>query len=320
MPVVNLVTLQDVLGGTEPVDAIVTATVYRGSVQAIRIKDDEVTFPDDIRVKVVNGVPVEPLILEHLEADCYYKIDVFVSGTQPYRANVVLPAGDGPFDIADLIVVDPTTYIPTEGTTLADAFIQQITALRDGMIVGGEVVGDNLILTQVDGATINAGNVRGPVGPQGPRGEDGFVGSDGASAYDVAVENGFIGTEEEWLEYLRQGPAGRITIGSTAASEPGGAASVTNTGTDTDAILNFTLPRGEQGPQGIPGETQTIAYTHNQTAVSSTWVINHGLTFQPGVQIVDSAGTTIEGVVNYNSSSQLTVQFSVALSGTAYLS
>ena len=34
----------------------------------------------------------------------------------------------------------------------------------------------------------------GPVGPQGPEGK---------SAYEVAVENGFTGTEEEWLASLK---------------------------------------------------------------------------------------------------------------------
>src|SRR5215207_1096656 len=34
-------------------------------------------------------------------------------------------------------------------------------------------------------------------------GADGEDGEDGASAYEVAVANGFVGTEEEWLIYLR---------------------------------------------------------------------------------------------------------------------
>ena len=33
-------------------------------------------------------------------------------------------------------------------------------------------------------------------------------GDGGESAYEIAVRNGFVGTEEEWLEYLRQGPKG----------------------------------------------------------------------------------------------------------------
>lgn len=42
---------------------------------------------------------------------------------------------------------------------------------------------------------------------EGPRGPRGF---DGMSAYDVAVMNGFVGTEEEWLASLEgpPGPAG----------------------------------------------------------------------------------------------------------------
>lgn len=323
MAVVNLSTLQDVLGGTEPVDAIVTAVIYRGDKQAIRIEDDEVIFPDPVRVKIVNGTPVEPLILLPLDPDCHYKLDVFVDGTYPYRANVVLPAGEGPFDISELVVVDPSTTLPDPSTSLAQAFISQVEALRDGMIVDGEVVGDDLILMQVDGATINAGNVRGPkgdTGDTGPQGADGFIGVDGLSAYQVAVDNGFVGTEEEWLEYLRQGPAGTINVGTVETGEPGTNVVISNVGTDIAAILDFTIPRGEKGETGDAGLTQVIAYTHIQSSVSSLWVINHNLSFQPSVQVVDSAGTTIEGVVNYNSSTQLQIEFSNAVSGTAYLS
>jgi len=50
-----------------------------------------------------------------------------------------------------------------------------------------------------------------------------------------------------------QGPAGTIEVGTVTASAPGGAADVVNVGTDTAAILDFTIPRGEQGTQGIQG-------------------------------------------------------------------
>ena len=41
-------------------------------------------------------------------------------------------------------------------------------------------------------------------------GGSGGTGKDGLSAYEIAVKNGFEGTEQEWLEYLRgePGPAG----------------------------------------------------------------------------------------------------------------
>ena len=47
---------------------------------------------------------------------------------------------------------------------------------------------------------------RGPVGPQGPQGEQGPSGQDGApgkSAYEIAVEDGFTGNIQEWLESLK---------------------------------------------------------------------------------------------------------------------
>lgn len=31
----------------------------------------------------------------------------------------------------------------------------------------------------------------------------GTIGKDGKSAYDIAVDNGFIGTQQEWLDSLR---------------------------------------------------------------------------------------------------------------------
>ena len=58
---------------------------------------------------------------------------------------------------------------------------------------------------------------------RGPAGHDGIIGHDGKSAYEIAVENGFEGTEVEWLMSLQgepgqdgsvgpQGPAGDTPI------------------------------------------------------------------------------------------------------------
>lgn len=43
----------------------------------------------------------------------------------------------------------------------------------------------------------------GEPGPKGDPGNPGEPGRDGKSAYDIAVENGFVGTESEWLESLK---------------------------------------------------------------------------------------------------------------------
>ncbi len=44
---------------------------------------------------------------------------------------------------------------------------------------------------------------KGDQGPAGERGEKGDPGAAGKSAYEIAVGNGFSGTEEEWLASLR---------------------------------------------------------------------------------------------------------------------
>ncbi len=54
------------------------------------------------------------------------------------------------------------------------------------------------------------------------------------------------------------GEAATIQVGAVTASDPGSNPQVTNTGTEQNAILNFVLPRGQQGPQGIPGEGVTF--------------------------------------------------------------
>ena len=77
---------------------------------------------------------------------------------------------------------------------------------------------------------------QGDPGPQGPKGDTGDPGADGAQG--------------------PQGPAGTaatIQVGTVTASDPGSTPTVTNSGTTSAAVLDFVLPRGEQGPAGADG-------------------------------------------------------------------
>ncbi len=56
------------------------------------------------------------------------------------------------------------------------------------------------------------------------------------------------------------GPA-TITVGNTTTGEPGADASVTNTGTNTSAILDFVIPAGATGSTGATGPTGPIGVT-----------------------------------------------------------
>ena len=106
----------------------------------------------------------------------------------------------------------------------------------------------------------------GPTGPQGPQGEPGPAGPKG--------EPGEIGP---------QGPKGvpgvSVTVGATTTGAAGTQASVTNSGTESDPVLNFTIPRGEKGEKGEKGEgsaTVAIGTTTTGAAGSQASVTNSG--------------------------------------------
>lgn len=60
-------------------------------------------------------------------------------------------------------------------------------------------------------------------------------------------------------------------------------------------------------------------YMHRQDSASATWIINHNLDKYPSVSVVDSAGNVVVGEIAYNNTNQLTVKFTAAFSGKAYL-
>lgn len=81
----------------------------------------------------------------------------------------------------------------------------------------------------------------------------------GDSAYEVAKNNGYKGTEEEWL--MESG----VTIDSINVTTglEGSSALGTLSGTPKNRRINLTIPKGDRGVQGVPGvrgETGLSAY------------------------------------------------------------
>ena len=138
-----------------------------------------------------------------------------------------------------------------------------------------EISADNTITVGLP----SAGN-----GVAGPRGEKGY------SAYELAVKNGYTGTEEEWLKSL-QGPQG--VKGDTGAVGPAG-----NNGADgkdgADGLSAYEIavqrgfngnedawlqslqgPQGEKGPAGADGKDGLSAYSiavkNGYTGSESEW-------------------------------------------------
>ena len=94
-------------------------------------------------------------------------------------------------------------------------------------------------------------------GQNGADGQDGVNGIDGKSTYEIAVANGFIGTESEWLESL-QGKDGRDGVDGKDGADglPG-----------KDGI------DGEPGVNGTDGKSAyIIAVEHGFTGTETEWL------------------------------------------------
>lgn len=117
--------------------------------------------------------------------------------------------------------------------------------------------------------------------------EGGSSGKDGLSAYEVAVANGFSGTEEEWLESLKgkNGLDGKngtngtngtdgITytpaIGTVATLDAGENATASISISGTTATLNLGIPKGAKGDNGDSGSVWTTPVTAYAGATSVT--------------------------------------------------
>ena len=111
------------------------------------------------------------------------------------------------------------------------------------------------------------------------------VGTRGYSAYEVAVQNGFEGTVDEWLESLvgsvgAEGPQGepgpqgipgtppQIRIGRVDTLAPEQNAYVNITGTPSVVVLSFGIPRGRDGESGTGG-TSDYSALENKPSINN---------------------------------------------------
>ena len=107
-------------------------------------------------------------------------------------------------------------------------------------------------------------------GPQGPKGDPGEPGRDGVSP--------------------------TINIGETNTLSAGVPASVTNTGSDTNLILNFGIPQGPQGEQGLPG----VNGTDGSDGITPTITIGTTYTLDPDQSAsVTNTGTDTDLILNF---------------------
>lgn len=137
----------------------------------------------------------------------------------------------------------------------------------EGYIIAGD------LWLWVDGAWLNTGPIRGPQGEPGAAGADGEPGDPGpagASAYQVAIANGFVGTEAAWLASLQGAPGSDGVDGAPGAPGADGAdgpsayeVALANgfVGTEAQWLESLIGDQGPPGaaPLGLPSRTITAS-------------------------------------------------------------
>lgn len=154
----------------------------------------------------------------------------------------------------------PCCCINNGGTPINATFtIGTVTTGAPGSEAAASITGTSpnfiLNLTIPQGITGPTGPI-GLTGPQGIQGLQGIQGETGeigpTGEAGPTGPQGEIGPQGPQGEIGPTGPAGEaatITIGTTTTGDPGTEASVVNSGTATNAILDFTIPQGPTGPE-----------------------------------------------------------------------
>ena len=125
------------------------------------------------------------------------------------------------------------------------------------------------------------------------QGNTNLIPPDNTSAWSLMVSKGDIGATGA------VGSAGTVTIGTTTTGSAGGNASVTNSGTSSEAVLNFNIPKGVSGATGIQGPQGQTGAT-GATGAGATVGIGSVSTLAEGSSAtVANIGSATAAVLNF---------------------
>jgi len=170
------------------------------------------------------------------------------------------------------------------------------------------------MLANVQGEKGDTG-VQGIDGQNGTNGVNGVDGQDGLSAYQIAVGNGFVGTESQWLTSLRGATGSSGANGSNGWSPVLAVASRGN-----DSVLQVTGWTGGTGTApttlGYISPTGIVTNINNASNIRGLQGIQglQGETGETGAAGVD--GKTVQSIV-FNSDLSVTVTYTDASTVTS---
>lgn len=153
-----------------------------------------------------------------------------------------------PGDNATIDIGEVTTLTPDQPATVTNTGTETNAVLNFGIPKGEK------------GDKGDKGDT-GDTGPQGPQGDKGDTGETGPKG-----DKGDTGEQGPKGDKGDPGQNATIAIGTVTTLEPDQEATVQNTGTETNAVLAFGIPKGEtgatgpQGPQGAPGVNENVLH------------------------------------------------------------
>ena len=163
-------------------------------------------------------------------------------------------------------------------------------------IIKGTVISENKIIGSATPPTQINVSIK-EVGAKGDKGDKGEQGNTGMSAYEVWLQLGNTGTEEEFLSSIIPLPENLPASSIVEDSER-----VFLTSSEKSNLLSFKE-----------------SYIHNQMESSAKWIVNHNLGKFPSVTVKDSAESLVVGEIDYVDNNSIILTFTAEFSGKAYL-
>jgi hypothetical protein len=158
-----------------------------------------------------------------------------------------------PGDAATVAVGTVATGAPGSDATVTNSGTSG-AAVLDFAIPRGDVGQQGIQGVPGNAATVTAGTTT--TGAPGSSASVTNSGSSSAAVFDFAIPEGVQG--QQGIQGI-PGDAATIAAGTTTTGAAGSSASVTNSGSSSAAVFDFTIPQGIQGVQGVKGDTGVVA-------------------------------------------------------------
>ena len=168
------------------------------------------------------------------------------------------------------------------------------------------------MLSNVQGEKGDTG-ATGLTGQNGANGRDGINGVNGLSAYQIAVSNGFIGTEEQWLVSLK-GATGATGLTGNNGWTPSLRTEVRGTDELVLRIIDWTGGSGTKPAVGYLSSTGLVTNISNATNIRGTQGLQgvqgiQGVAGEAGQDAAQATNIAIQNdhsvIVTYNNSTTL---------------